>query len=507
MRIAASLFRLASVAALAAAAGPRANAGDVAITVNGGTLVISDSSGSDVISVDQVNLPKTRFRATPQPGTTINGSASAVTFSNVTKGARIKHSTGSDAYTFTGAKIAGDVRVEAGTVGDCAIVLTGPVSVARDLTCKSRGADFVVNATSPNEDIKIGRDVRVTLRGGGTCTFVASPMDVKRDVRYSGGDGVDVCVFGSIARVRRNCIIDLGEGINTFVDAATTRFRDVKVSGGDGTNTAVFTGVASGDASVSFGDGDGNTTVVTATVQGALRAASGGHLGTFTVAPTTTAPYKGIRFDGGDGNTSVNFGPNVHVSGTVDLRLGNGGNTFNLNSFVGAKTLSIRSGAGSDSVTIGAATIRDVKIDVGAGGTSQDSISMSGTTVKHDLVISGGIDKTNGTVTNLQVGKNARIDLGNGDNTFTVAGGTFGSLSFFGTTGDDHVTWSGTVTTNHDATLLLGAGENVISIATLDCGGDLVVRTGNGNDMITLTNPNVQGATDIDLGLGTNTGP
>ena len=58
--------------------GRAALAGDVSVSVSGGSLRVVGSSDSDVVTIDQTGLAETHeFRVAPGASTTINGSAAA----------------------------------------------------------------------------------------------------------------------------------------------------------------------------------------------------------------------------------------------------------------------------------------------------------------------------------------------------------------------------------------------------------------------------------------------
>ena len=487
---------------------PLAVAGDVTATVKGGTLKLR-GPGSDVsISIDQTGMPPNRFRLVPDVGTTVNGSVMPIQLDKVTRDIQIQHGGGIETYEIADCSIGRDLRATGGKSGALNLVIMTDVDIGRDVNCTSKGASFVLSASGTG--IVAHRDAKFRFAGSSPNTLVFTPLVVDRNVHISGSTGVDVIVLGAISSTHGEFVVDMGDGINTFVDTATTEYRrSLRVSGKNGTNTAVILGAIDGDSITRFGTGAGNTMVITATIGGAVRAASRGELTTLTVAPTTTAPYRSIRFDGGELDETVNFGPNLTVTGNVDLRMGNGRCTLNGGSFASAKSLRWKSGIGNDTVALGLTEIaRDVRIDV---GTADDGIgnhvTLNQTMVHGSAVVTGRFGECFVTLTNVDIDRAMRLDAGKGDLTLTTTAGSFGSLSAFGDAYADSIAMSGLATLTGDVRFALGDGDNAIGIATINCGGDFVVNTGKGNDSISITTPVIGGKTKIDLGAGTNTGP
>ena len=482
------------------------HADDVAVGVSGGSLKLSSTGAMIDVTIDQTGLPSTKFRVTPAVGTTVNGSSTASVFNNVTSDLRIQQTAGGGSYMIEDSVIARDLRVNGSAPDGLVVGFIGSMKVKRDISFKATAGSSVLS-TAPGS---VKRNIKFKCGGVGNSTTVLNSTVVGGDVRIDSADGTDVVVLAPNTKVKGDFRVNFGEGINTFVDTSSNEYRgDLKITGGDGTNTAVVTGQLDRDLSVLFGHGDGNTVVLTAEIGGSVRATSGGELSTLTVAPSTTTPWKSLRFDGGDGGDTVNFGPNTTFDRDVDLRLGAGDNTISGGAFARTRSLKVTAGPGLDSIEFDATHVdKNCSIDLGSSpSATPDVLQLIGTRVDGALSILSDLNRCNVTLTSLTVGGDARLDLGRGANTVGIDSGTFKSLTCLGTNEIDKYTLTGTVTTAKNTSFLLGNGNNNIAIATIDCGGDFIVRTGNGNDTISITTPNISGATDIDLGSGMNSGP
>ena len=101
-----------------------------------------------------------------------------------------------------------------------------------------------------------------------------------------------------------------------------------------------------------------------------------------------------------------------------------------------------------------------------------------------------------------------RSNLGSGSNSLLVNDGSYKSIVYSGTSGQDAITLTGTeFEVKGDITAQLGDGPNTVSIGNTTCWGNLVVKAGNGDDNATLTSTTVFGSTLFALGGGANVGP
>ncbi len=89
---------------------PLLAAGNVTVETKAGKLVIVGDADDNVIAIDQMGLGADEFRVTPT-NTSVNGSASAATFSGVTSDILFDLGAGADEVDFTAATVPGNVRL------------------------------------------------------------------------------------------------------------------------------------------------------------------------------------------------------------------------------------------------------------------------------------------------------------------------------------------------------------------------------------------------------------
>ncbi len=135
-----------------------------------------------------------------------------------------------------------------------------------------------------------------------------------------------------------------------------------------------------------------------------------------------------------------------------------------------------------------------------------DETTLQGVTDDVRINLESSIADTNDTVTvdlGTQSVDKVYADLGNGDNSFTLLGGTATGLVYRGGNGADSVSLDATI--NSRAFVSLGDGDNNLSVAgAID--GCLLVSARDGNDTVTLAEGATVGrSARIALGNGDNT--
>jgi hypothetical protein len=263
--------------------------------------------------------------------------------------------------------------------------------------------------------------------------------------------------------------------------------------------------------------GDTITAKVTATNTVNIKFKSGAgptiNYGTYTVGGTLT-------LNGGNGADTILLDLNGHIfGGNAKLNAGLGNNTVNVDSVAAADgqlqgNLSITSGSGADSVTIGATNavslggVNDT-INTGGGG---DTVHVS-----HASILSGNVTFLNantitfGDGTNVAQAGNLTIKnaaLGGQASSFTLAANSVvnHSFAFTGGNGMDTVDIEGAL--DGSAQITTGNSTNSLTIgpaATVNSG--LTYTGGSGADTVSIdAGAVISGNLTLNLGDGNNTG-
>src|SRR5262245_42160423 len=129
------------------------------------------------------------------------------------------------------------------------------------------------------------------------------------------------------------------------------------------------------------------------------------------------------------------------------------------------RAIRITLGAASDDVTLdlaGQSVNKDVLVDLGSG---DNSFTLTDGTIRGHLVINGaeGADTVD-VQSNINVSKNTTLELGAGDNVATVSGRLAGQLTIETDVGNDTVTISDGSSVAKHAKVRLGAGTNIFSM-------------------------------------------
>jgi hypothetical protein len=230
-----------------------------------------------------------------------------------------------------------------------------------------------------------------------------------------------------------------------------------------------------------------------------------------------------LRYDGGEGDDTLEIAADAVVQKSVYAHLGDGDNSL-LHAGVVERNLSVKSGAGDDEVEIvdGSRVERSVKAYLGDG---DSQLTLSGE-VGRSLYIHGGVDDdTVDILAGALVERSVSLSLGDGDNALSLGGEdestddstddstdnlldgpiVEGNLRFRFGDGDDSVEIAEDATVGGDVCIRLGDGENSVLHAG-DIDGDLRVSSANEEDeeRIDVDEGNVGG--EIDLRLGEDLG-
>jgi len=304
------------------------------------------------------------------------------------------------------------------------------------------------------------------------------------------------------------------------------------VSNPNGTGTLSVTIPAPGQATIK----DGTSSAVTVSGVGSLISITGSDAANTIEFKADAAAFGGnVLINGQNGNDTINIeatavggiGGDLQVSGglgndtvafTAATRVG--GNV-NLTDTAGANTLT-QTGAltvGKDLSVNGAGTVtQGAALTVGGSATFNATQTVANvlnvtlsqaTTIGKSLSVLGGVlNDTFATTNSLTVGGSTTLNLGGGNNTFTLtptAGSFNGPLTATGGAGNDTVTTSATLITQGNATFNLGDGTNSFTDAVgAQYFGDLNITGGAGNDTVTV-NGAVSGNLALSYGNGTNT--
>lgn len=483
--------------------------GDMTATLKSGVLTIKDSSADDSFTIDQAALMTTNFRLTPDPGTTINGSGAAQVFSGVTKDLKLVFTSGADGVDLDDLTVTRDLVVTGGNGTSVSIVISNGLDVGRDLRVDSKTPQFALTSSGIGNIVR--RDVKCDLRGATSNTLVFSPLHVLRNTIVKGSKGNDVFVIGSNTQLVGNLTFDAGAGFDTFVDANPVVVGgNFKMTGKSSTKTCVVSGKYGGNVTADVGDGNGNTVVCTAPfVGGTLRAKFGtGTSNVLTISGSDVTDDVECTSKGGQDFVTI---ANTGTGGDVRIKVGNGTNTVTVTgaSVIGGDIV-MSGGNGLDVFQVdGSSTFGDIKANLASAPTGfTDVYDMLLGSVGGDVSVTAGAGSFGGAIEDVTVVGDVKFNFGSGDSSYTLDGGTFGSVSVTAGAGNDaFVLTGGVIQVVADVKLLLGSGQNSMPISHSTIGRDLIVKTGNGSDSISIATTTIVGNQDIDLGGGMNSGP
>ena len=448
-------------------------AGDVTVTVDGGTVRILGDGVANQIQVDQVTPDL--VRVTGLDGTTVNGQVAAVVplanrelridmkggddlletddFNGqplIVQRLKIEMGDGEDSVEIDDLQVLGDNAVEiklarneasekdilsidnAFFQGNVSVTTGGGDDFVSIDTVEFR-KDLTIQAGSGSDDVSVDdsdvtRDLQIYTSAGDDVVEVFD-TDVLRDLKIHTEKGHDTVHAGrsfDYLAVSRNVDIEGGDGNDTITVAAPT--SDIVIGG----NLTVRGG--SGDDDLAVGGGNGPVTVV-------------GSIGVSGEAGNETVLLEGVSASGvsvefQDGLSDLRANA-VGVTGKATFKVGSGVHLVNMHGVKASEVLleylKGKTTANMTAVTAGALTIKT--------GDQADLVDLRHSAVRSFFAELGkGAD----VLTAYQVSSNkTEIDAGAGDDTINLANylvfsgnGLNGDLTIRGRKGNDRMTLS-----------------------------------------------------------------
>lgn len=418
--------------------------GDVAAVTDGSKLVLASGAGDESLTI--TGLDATSFQVTPNPPTTLDGSA--------------------DPQVLRASIVAVDLGLGTNTLTVIGVTLVGALSVDGDV-----GNDSV---TVTQCDLAAAR----FLLGGGDNGVLLADSVVGNKLVYRGQDGSD-----GVAVVR------------TPVDG------NLDVNVGGGTNTVVVDTVQAGDLLVEAGGGSDKVDAVDVTLARRVRLDLGG--GANDTDLTRLTAETSLLYVGGADTDWLDLTTVAFTNGKALVKMKGGDNSLVGNGVTIGKNLAFAAGFGEDTVSLADSTVTEgVALKV-AGGPNE--VSLQDASIGEGVAYRGGKDSdvfgiAGGTVTGPVV-----VDLGGADNFFERVGGTIGPLTVKGRKGFDGVLlMNAHVTGSAKLALSGGASTTTLDAAVID--GGFTLKTGAQDDTYSkLNGTTIAGKETVKLGGGTNT--
>jgi hypothetical protein len=355
----------------------------------------------------------------------------------------------------TGGRLPGNLNMN---LGSGSLTGTSTIAVIGGGTGRVGGSVSVSNG-GLLETLSIGLDPA----GGGPTSDVTIGSNVSFTGRATSNDTIQV--LGTGTKIGQDLIGTTIQGINigTISIPGGTVGRNVTLS-----NTSVPGGIG-GSSVDNFGTVGGNVTMNTVNNPGTFGfSLSNGTLfgGSSSVGSVggsvsvNTGSYALFNMDSGTtigGSASVTAGeiapffapplvgpPAVNaptIGGSLTLNAGSTGSGIDLTNLVVAKNLTLTSGNGNDTVTLGATVGGTATLNLGSGTDSVDITGSIGGTTS----ITGGNGGVSITLDGT-IGGSLYINVGNGSNSFTQSGTgvvSGSTLQYIGGSGNNTVTING----------------------------------------------------------------
>lgn len=477
-------------------------AGDVHVALSGGSLVVTGDADDNDITITADADGSGHVTITGNGGTMINGEAELdFTYTNDLK---VNLGAGSDTLTIDGnttGAIRKNLTIDLGS-GDNTLNISGNLKVNGNAKATAAAGDDTVAVSDLTAN-----DIYFAL-GQGTATVsvtdsaaLTGSLQVLADAATSGGahavtlDGLNVA---------NDLIVKLGTGDATITLDDATVDDDISLTTGVGASTVTVGGteeIYSDDLVIKTGTGDATVSV------------TGGGMGALSI---TT----------GGGTTATPFTATINVS-QVEVD----------------KSLTVNTGAGADTVTVGGDVAHNVSISTGSGddtvaltgdiegfvslstGTGAATITLGG---ESELNVAGFLSLLSGsgdlglTAGNMHVGSFMNIIAGSGHHTINLGGSTDAETAtdlhvatdlLFSTTGSAAFNLDN-AHIGHNLTVLLGSsgGEeetaNTINIGTLAetaVSNFVTLHTGNGGSTTVLGGLRIGGGLIVTTGSGADT--
>jgi hypothetical protein len=484
--------------------------GNVTAVVNGGSLLLTGDAQDNTVVLEQ-STPGSFIVSGGFSDTTINGGTDPVPVSGVTRDVRFAAGGGFDQLQFQHADF------------------FSPVVVGRDLIVSGAARATNEVTITANTPLDVGRDV--TYTGGNTTdrSGLFGTVHVARNVTFNNGGGnneTNVSSFSEPSTVGGNVTINNGNGthtnfvVDTFVGGDVSFINGNAPEGFGGTRntfgrSSAFENVTVG-GSVTFitGSGPSESDLDETDVAGNVNIVAGGEasIEVGATSPSATSSIGGsltISATGGDAEVSAG-GVGFRRAGTLtvgrnlNIATGNGDDVVTLNLLTVNGSSNVGTGGGADDVVIDDSTFAAFSLNTGGGDDELKVESISGEAIDGPITVFGSVNADLGA-------GNDRLQLGvAGDPTRRVR--LVRSSRFNGGSGTDFRddanvdAPNGVIYTSFEQVapppLLLGpvryqVGEYVLSVETADVNNDGVL------DIVTVNQDS--GTASVLLGNGDGT--
>lgn len=419
--------------------------GDVAASGGGSKLELTSGAGDESLTITGIDA--TSFQVTPNPPTTLNGSADPQVFSSRT--VTVALGLGTNTLAVTGATL-GSLDVQ-GDAGNDSVTVT---------QCDCDRARFRL--------------------GGGDNALVLTDSAVGNPLVYKGGAGSDAV---SVLRtpVDGKLGFQVGDGPNT-VEVDSVQALHLSVQGGGGSDTVDAVDVTLGKGVRLALAGGANDTKLTR-----LTAAS-----SFLYAGGADTDWLDL--------TTVTF-----TKGKALVKGKGGDNSVIANALIIGKQLAVMGGFGDDDLVLIDSTIPEgIQMKVSGG---ENELALQNTIVgEKGLTYRGGKGADVANIGGGAVAGSVVVDLGGADNTFATAGGAvIGPLTVKSRNGVDGVELLDTHVTG-DVKVALSSGANVVTLDAATIDGGFTLKTGPQADAYSkLNGTTIAGTEKVKLGGGANT--
>jgi len=375
---------------------PAARANDVTAAVSGGTLKLKGDTEANTIALDQAALNADQIRVTPT-GTTINGAPGAAVFSGFTGGVQIDLGAGNDVLTVDSVTIHGAMKLALGP-GDDTVTLNA---------------------------LTVDQGIAVDLGGGNNALAVCSvTVDKTLAIKVSPGTGTPknaVCGSTTADANGTAIVVDsITAGGLSLKGSKTAETMVVNAATIDGKSTLALGGgsdslsLCSGTFNTSLGVKLGGSSSFTAQAACGASIMNGGNA--LVIDETDITNNFTLK---GSGEADNNLLHNTDVGQNSKIDLGQGTNGILVDGGQTGESLTIKSGKGSDTVTVNNNALIGASLTVSAGA-GNNAITVSGATnIGKNLTVKTGNDNDTIDTTGAVVVGNTKIQHGKGSDTVT----------------------------------------------------------------------------------------
>lgn len=387
---------------------------------------------------------------------------------------------------------------------------------AADVSAVVKKGDLVITGGAANDSFTIDQFMvanskQFRLHGGGATTINGSSSDVfvdgvKRDVKIDLGDGSNSISFGPSAIARDLRVTAPSTGAISLSSFQIKIKRDVSFRTNGATGFASFSSVAVGrDIKFVTGNagGDGLTLSGGTAVGRDVRVDTGDGGSSISANDTNIRGRFSVKSGAGSDSVSLSV---VMIDGDASVALGSDFGSASWNNVRFGRNVKFTSGAASDSFSLSGSSIDgDARLDFGEGGIGSN---INNTRIRRSLRVTGGSAADSVTLDqNSLVGGAARFDFGAGVNNLQINAAQLGSLrATFGSDKDTVQCTSSTVI--GQARLELGGSTsgnpNSISLFGDTMFGDVVFVGGSSDDSFNASSTDIYGALRATLGDGPN---